>query len=249
MAQDNANEPTVAEEPQASDQSHAKRVDPTSAQPTAESQMAEPAMDDTVDDVAEEEVDAEDAARDETTETESPSQDDTTNAVASSSATPPTQSPADADPDADERCEIEKQPYDFDQCTVQIAIQLLPHDGDANGRMVVVGVRSHLDTPILRLVHLNELGPLPSLVNELLDALKAELPAREQATREAFEKKKAEKAKRKAVVTASKTSRGKKSKATAMATAPASSDANATDNRPRPDVQATTAPQQQMGLF
>ncbi len=247
MAQDNANEPTVAEEPQASDQSHAKRVDPAGPQPTAESQMAEPAMDDAVDDVAEEEVDAEDATRDESTETESPSQDDATDVAPSSSATPPTQSPTDAD--ADERCDIEKQPYDFDHCTVQIAIQLLPDDGDANGRMVVVGVRSHLDTPILRLVRLSELGPLPPLVNELLDALKTELPARGQAAREAFEKKKEEKAKRKAGITASKTSRGKKSKATAMATAPVSPDASATDTRPRPEVQATTAPQQQMGLF
>jgi hypothetical protein len=247
MAQDNPNEPTVAEEPQASDQSHAKRVDPASEQTTAESQIAEPAMDDTVEDVAEEEVDAEDATRDETTETESPSQDATADGAPSSSATPPTQSAADTD--ADERSEIEKQPYDFDHCTVQIAIQLLPDDGGANGRMVVVGVRSHLDTPILRLVRLNELGSLPPLVNELLDALKAELPAREQAAREAFEKKKEEKANRKSVVTASKSSRGKKSKATALAAAPGSSDASATDHRPRPDVQATTAPQQQMGLF
>ncbi len=247
MAQDNANEPTVAEEPQASDQSHAKRVDPADTQTTAESQMAEPAMGVAEDDVAEEDVDAEEEV--ETTETESPSQDAATDVAPSSSAPPPTQSPADAGPDADERSEIEKQPYDFDHCTVQIAIQLLPHDGDANGRMVVVGVRSHLDTPILRLVRLNELGPLPPLVNELLDALKAELPAREQAAREAFEKKKEEKAKRKAGITASKTARGKKTKATAMATAPASSDANATDNRPRPEVKVTNAPQQQMGLF
>jgi hypothetical protein len=247
MAQDNANEPTVVEEPQASDQSHAKRVDPESAQTTAEVQMAEPAMDDTEDDVAEEEGDAEDATRDETTETESPPQDDTADAAPSSSATPPTQSTADAD--ADDRCHIEKQPYDFDHCTVQIAIQLLPHDGDASGRMVVVGVRSHLDTPILRLVRLNELGPLPQLANELLDALKAELPAREQAARDAFEKKKEEKAKRKSAVTASKTSRGKKTKATAMATAPGSSDPSTTDNRPRPEVKVTSAPQQQMGLF
>ncbi len=248
MAQDNANQPTVAEEPQASDQSHAKPVDSAMAQPTAESQMAEPAMDDREDDVAEEEGDAEDATRDETTETVSPSQEAATNVAPSSSATPPTQSPADADADADERSEIEKQPYDFDHCTVQIAIQLLPDDGDANGRMVVVGVRSHLDTPILRLVRLSELGPLPPLVNELLDALKTELPARGQAAREAFEKKKEEKAKRKAVVTTSKTSRGKKSKAT-LSTAPASSSTTTTDNRPRPEVQATTAPQQQMGLF
>jgi hypothetical protein len=113
--------------------------------------------------------------------------------------------------------------------------------------MVVVGVRSHLDAPILRLVRLNELGALPPLVNTLLDELKADLPKREQAAHEQFERKKEEKAKRKSVVTASKTSsRGKKTKA--MSAAPASN-VTATDNRPRPEVQVTTAPQQQMGLF
>lgn len=245
MTQDNANQPIVAEEPQASDQNPAIQVDPASEQTTTETQVTEPAMEEVEDELAEEEGDSEDATRDETTETESPSQDDLADVAPSSSPTPSAQLTADAD--ADDRCDIQKQPYDFDHCTVQIAIQLLPEDSDANGRMVVVGVRSHLDTPILRLVRLNELGLLPPLVGELLDALKTELPAREQAAREAFEKKKEGKAKRKATVTASKTARGKKTKAT-LATAPASSNAT-TDNRPRPEVQATTAPQQQMGLF
>ena len=80
----------------------------------------------------------------------------------------------------DDRCEIAKQPYDFDHCTIQIAIQLLPDDGDSNGRMVVVGTRSHLDAPILRFIRLNELGVLPPIVNTLLDQLKSELPSREQ---------------------------------------------------------------------
>ncbi len=249
MTQDNANQPIVAEEPQASDQNLAMQVDPASEQISDEPQVAEPALEEVEDELAEEEGDSENATRDETTETESPSQDDLADAAPSSSPTRSAQSTADADADADERCEIEKQPYDFDHCTVQIAIQLLPDDGDANGRMVVVGVRSHLDTPILRLVRLNELGSLPPPVNELLDALKAELPAREQAAREAFEKKKAEKANRKAVVTASKTTtRGKKNKAVTLATSP-TSNASANDNRPRPEVQVTATPQQQMGLF
>lgn len=242
MAQDNANEPTVAEESEVSDQSQVG--DPAGAQTNGESQIAEPVLDDTEDDVAAEAADAE--GDDEATETESPSQDDTEDGAPSSSATPLTQTTANAD--TDERCDIERQPYDFDQCTVQIAIQLLPDDGDTNGRRVVVGVRSHLDVPILRLVRLNEIGPLPPLVATLLDELKAELPTRERAAREAFEKKKEEKAKRKSVVTASKTSRGKKTKAT-LSTAPASPNASTTDIRPRPEVQATTAPQQQMGLF
>ena len=244
MTQDNADQQIVAEEPQASDQNPAMQVDPASEQISDEPQVTEPAMEEVEDELAEEKGDSEDATRDETTETESPSQDDTADNVPSSSSTPSVQSKDDAD--VDDRCEIAKQPYDFDHCTVQIAIQLLPDDGDANGRIVVVGVRSHLDTPILRLVRLNELGSLPPPVNELLDALKAELPAREQAAHEAFEKKKAN---RKAVVTVSKTTtRGKKNKAVTLATSP-TSNASANDNRPRPEVQVTATPQQQMGLF
>ena len=240
MTQDNANEPTVAEEIHTSEQNPATQVNPVSEQITGDTQVADPAMQEAEDELAEEEEETEDASPEDSAEAETSSSDKSANVTTPPSAT--------AETEKDERSEIEKQPYDFDHCTVQIAIQLLPNDGAANGRMVVVGVRSHLDTPILRLVRLNELGPLPLLVNELLDALKAELPAREQAAREAFEKKKEEKAKRQATITASKTTtRGKKSKAT-LATAPASSNAT-TDNRPRPEAQATTAPQQQMGLF
>jgi hypothetical protein len=240
MSHDNANEPTIAEEPQTSDLSHAKQGDPASEQAMTEPLVAEPAMDETAEDVAEEDAEPEDDLRDEATETETSSPSDFAD-----SATPPT--PSNTAADADERSDIEKQPYDFDHCTVQIAIQLLPDDGDANGRMVVVGVRSHLDAPILRVTRLNELGTLPPLVTALLDELKAELPKREQATREAFEKKKAEQAQRKSIVTA-KTARGKKSKAS-PATVAASSNATTPDNRPRPEVQVTTAPQQQRGLF
>jgi hypothetical protein len=245
MSHDNPNEPTIAEEPQPSDPSHAKQGDPASEQATTEPQVAEPAMDETAEDVAEEDADPEDALRDEATETETSSPSDAANPVSPSTDTTPT--PSTTDTDADDRCPIEKQPYDFDHCTVQIAIQLLPDDGDANSRMVVVGVRSHLDAPILRVTRLNELGALPPLVTALLDELKAELPKREQAAREAIEKKKAEQAQRKSIVTA-KTARGKKGKAS-PATVAASSNATVPDNRPRPEVQVTTAPQQQRGLF
>ncbi len=154
-----------------------------------------------------------------------------------------------ADIQVDDRSVLEKQPYDFDQCTIQIAIQLLASDGDPNGRMVVVGVRSHLDTPILRIMRFNEVGPLPPIINTLLDELKSELPSRAQAAVLRFEQKQAERAKRTTSVTATKTaSRGKKNKVTTLATSPTAS-ATVIDNRPRPEVQVTTSPQQQMGLF
>jgi hypothetical protein len=246
MSQDNPNGPTIAEECQTSDQSHATQVGPANEQATTETQVAEPAMDEIPEDVAEEDADTEDALRDEIAETEFSAPIDAANSATPSSDTPTASSTTDAK--TDDRCAIEKQPYIFDHCTVQIAIQLLPDDGDANGRMVVVGVRSHLDAPILRVTRSNELGMLPPLVTALLDELKAELPKREQTAREAIEKKKAEQAQRKSIVTASKTARGKKGKAT-LATAPMVANAATPDNRPRPEVQVTTAPQQQRGLF
>jgi hypothetical protein len=202
-----------------------------------------PATDDAEDEIPDVESEEDEDTGEEASAAASPS--DANGAATSQSPNAP---PAKSEEDSDERCEIEKQPYDFDHCTVQIAIQLLPDDGDANGRMVVVGVRSHLDAPILRLVRLNELGALPPLVTTLLDELKADLPKREQTAREQFERKKEEKAKRKSAITASKTSRGKKNaKSTTLTTAPS---ANApTDNRPRPEVNVPTNPQQQMGLF
>ncbi len=94
--------------------------------------------------------------------------------------------------DEDRRADVEKQPYEFDKCTIQIAIQLLPEDGDAKGRPVLLGVRTHLDAPIVQVLRLSELGELPPTINTLVYQLKSELPAREQATKERIEKEKLE---------------------------------------------------------
>ncbi len=94
--------------------------------------------------------------------------------------------------DEDRRADVEKQPYEFDKCTIQIAIQLLPEDGDAKGRPVLLGVRTHLDAPIVQVLRLSELGELPPTINALVYQLKSELPAREQATKERIEKEKLE---------------------------------------------------------
>jgi hypothetical protein len=99
-------------------------------------------------------------------------------------------------PTEDQRSDIERQPYEFDKCTVQIAIQLLPNDGDTNGRQVLVGVRSHQDAPILRLMRWNELGALPLTVMDMVEQLQSELPAREQAAKEWLEKEKEAQARR-----------------------------------------------------
>jgi len=241
MPQDDTNQPIMTEE-QPSEPNPAPLTNPASEQATTETQVAESVteQEDEIED--EEEEETEGASPDVTTEAETSSPGHSSNAITTPTA-------ATSETDKDERSEIERQPYDFDHCTVQIAIQLLPDDGDPNGRPVVVGVRSHLDAPILRLVRWQEIGVLPPLVGELLDAVKGELPAREQSAREAFEKRKAEKANRKAVVAAPKTTaRGKKSKKATLASAP-TANATVADNRPRPEVQVSVAPQKQMGLF
>ena len=85
-----------------------------------------------------------------------------------------------------------EEPYDFDRCTIQIGVQLLPDDGDPEGRPVVVGVRNHADAPIVALTRLSTLGSLPQVVNNLLDQLRADLPMRQKAREEAAARKKAE---------------------------------------------------------
>lgn len=81
---------------------------------------------------------------------------------------------------------ITAEPYKFDECTITVAITLLPSDGDPDGRRVLVSTRSHQDLPAamaaLRLAHLAAddapLGRLPEIVNSQLETLRAELPNR-----------------------------------------------------------------------
>jgi len=114
-------------------------------------------------------------------------------------------SPSDAEPVAEEGCDnaphipapakreaAVEEPYDFDRCTIQIGLQLLPDDGDPAGRPVVVGVRNHADAPIVVLTRFAALGSLPQVVTELLDRLRANLPMRQRASEEAAARKKAE---------------------------------------------------------
>ncbi|SRR5258706_15732972 len=82
-------------------------------------------------------------------------------------------------------------PYEFDKCTVAIQIVLLPADGDPHGREVVIGVRTHQDTPIIRVFRLDQV-PFQSPITDLLEELKAQLPGRamEKIQRETKETKK-----------------------------------------------------------
>ncbi|AGY57989.1 hypothetical protein [Gloeobacter kilaueensis] len=70
--------------------------------------------------------------------------------------------------------------YDFERCTVTLTLQLLPDDGNALGRQVVCGVRSHNDPPIIDTLRLSELQ-LPPVLTSLLEQLAATYPARQIA--------------------------------------------------------------------
>lgn len=254
--QDNLSNPTQIEEPAALAQvpDHDGQSDLADTRvASAQSDTYSPALaetnlaDDGEDEIAANEAEESEDSDGESAPTELASQTNDSPVIGDSNPTPASEQKA----PEDDRCEIAKQPYDFDHCTVQIAIQLLPDDGDSNGRMVVVGTRSHLDAPILRFIRLHELGALPPIVNALLDQLKSELPSREQLALAALEKKKEEQAKRQANLSAPRTkttTRGKKTtKADALSSVPTSN--ATTDDRPRPEVNVPTNPQQQIGLF
>ena len=62
----------------------------------------------------------------------------------------------------------EDEPYVFNDCTVTINIQLLPDDGDADGREVIIAVSSHIEGPLVELTRLRLLGELPPPIAELV---------------------------------------------------------------------------------
>lgn len=107
---------------------------------------------------------------------------------------------------------VEEDPYEFDKCLITIAMALMPDDGNPDGRMVMLGVRNHQDEPILATVRLSDLMPLPDPIQQLIDQLKEQLPARSAKAAEKRAKAKEEEEKRKA---ARSKSTGKSTKAAA----------------------------------
>ena len=161
-----------------------------------------------------------------------------------------TQPPVAAMLAADPRPVLEKQPYEFEQCTIQMAIQLLPHDGDAQGRQVLVGVRSHMDAPIIQILRSEELGALPPSLTALIEQLKSELPAREQAAKERAAKAQ-EEAQRKAQPVHVSSKRGKTATAKpekAVAAAPQPS-VLTDEQRAKAVAQVATDDKQQLAMF
>lgn len=123
----------------------------------------------------------------------------------------------------------EDEPYVFNDCTVTINIQLLPDDGDADGREVIIAVSSHIEGPLVELTRLRLLGALPPPVAELVKLHEGRLPALGEARAEQRRREttaKASGAKSKTTV------RGSNGKATTGAKSTSASGAGATPSGP-----------------
>jgi predicted RNA methylase len=75
--------------------------------------------------------------------------------------------------------EAGEEPYDPKLCTISIAIQLQPDDGHEKGRSVLIGLRTHGDTPTLQFCRLSEIE-LPEQVLQMINDLTEQFPERER---------------------------------------------------------------------
>ena len=87
------------------------------------------------------------------------------------------------------------EPFVAGQCAVTLALTIQPDDGHAEGRLVVIGAKSHNEAPIFASARLNALA-LPPVLADLLEQYEASLPERgakaDAAKAKAEAKKKAE---------------------------------------------------------
>jgi hypothetical protein len=129
--------------------------------------------------------------------------------------------------------DVAAEPYEKGKCTVTLALTIRPDDGHPDGPQVVIGVRSHDESPLLSVKRLNALALPPELL-ELVhqyEATLAERGAAKAATqvkaeadkKAAEEKRKQAEAARKAR-TSSKTATAKRT-ATSKPAAPAKPEA------------------------
>jgi hypothetical protein len=87
--------------------------------------------------------------------------------------------------------DITAEPYVPGQCTVILALAIRPDDGHPDGRLVVLGARSHNEAPVLATARLNTLQ-LPETLTRLLTDYEAQLPRRGALKAEARAKEEAE---------------------------------------------------------
>lgn len=125
------------------------------------------------------------------------------------------------DDDEDPVLSLERDATDFEKATITVVLQLLPEDGHDEGRLVLLGVKSHNLPPLTITRRYAQLSPLPEELAQLLtkweshyrEALAARTSKR--AADKAKEKAKEEERKRKQ----EESRRNAKTKSTAKTTA------------------------------
>ena len=122
-------------------------------------------------------------------------------AAASGTASPATSQPAPQKPVN----VVEEDAYEFDKCLITVTMGFMPYDGDPNGRLVMLRVRNHQDEPVLSICRLNDLMPLPDPIQQLLEQLKEQLPARSEKAVAKKAKSKQDEEKRKSAGNKTKT--------------------------------------------
>jgi len=78
--------------------------------------------------------------------------------------------------------------YDWNACSIQVAITIHPDDGHSQGRLVTIAAWTHGDAPVTRTLRRDEIGHFPPAMRDALVALRAEFPLRERI---AFERQRA----------------------------------------------------------
>ncbi|CAD5983705.1 hypothetical protein L2E68_22505 [Planktothrix agardhii 1029] len=73
----------------------------------------------------------------------------------------------------------QEEPYNFEQCTIELHLTFKPDNGHPDGRIVIISASSHGDFPIGEKIRASALGELPPPVQTLFKELVADFPNRQ----------------------------------------------------------------------
>ena len=79
-----------------------------------------------------------------------------------------------------------EEPYNFEQCTIELHLTFKPDDGHPDGRIVIISASSHDDFPIGEKIRASALGELPPPVQTLFKELVADFPNRQARRQMAY---------------------------------------------------------------
>ncbi|HJT20082.1 MAG TPA: hypothetical protein VJ746_06405 [Nitrospira sp.] len=98
----------------------------------------------------------------------SPADDATAGPAPEPSSTASASTDDDDDDDDDPILSLERDANDFEKATITMVLTLLPQDGHADGRLVLLGVKSHNLPPLTVTRRFAQLTPLPKDLEQLL---------------------------------------------------------------------------------